>query len=329
VEAALVNPSPSPALTLRLSVTDRCDLRCRYCMPAAGVAPVSREELLSFEEIVEVVRAIQQAASPVAVRFTGGEPLLRKGLAQLVAMLSAEGVCDLALTTNGQLLADAAAELKSAGLRRVNLSLDTLDPKRFVQISRSGDLSKTLAGIEAALECRLTPVKLNAVLMQGVNDDESVGLARFALERGCQLRFIELMAIGEALVGHADRFVPTAEVRARLETAFRFEPRLSDARGPATVFPVQCRLSGRRGTLGFISPRTHPFCEGCRRLRLTSRGELRSCLMHEQGRDLRALLRNGGGEAALVTAVQEALSAKAVSGTPPPLNRSLMAEIGG
>ena len=322
-------PSSPPALTLRLSVTDRCDLRCCYCMPSAGVAPVSREEILSFEEIVEVVRAIQQAASPLAVRFTGGEPLLRKGLAQLVAMLSAEEVADLALTTNGQLLAEGAAELRSTGLQRVNISLDTLDSKRFVQISRGGDLRKTLAGIDAALEHELTPVKLNAVIMQGVNDDEIADLARFAVDRGCQLRFIELMPIGAARGGHADKFVPTDGIRAVLEAEFLFEPSLSDARGPATVFPVQCRATGRRGTLGFISPRTHPFCDGCRRLRLTSRGELRSCLMHEQGRDLRALLRSGGGQAALAAAVQAALASKAVGGTPPRLNRSLMAEIGG
>jgi len=300
-------------VALRLSVTDRCDLGCCYCLPPGGVLRRPRSEILSFEEIARFVRAVGGEFGLSKVRLTGGEPLARRGLAGLVAMLAGEGAPDLALTTNGQRLAAMALPLRRAGLRRVNVSLDSLDPATYAAISGGGDVRAVLAGIDAALAAGLVPVKLNAVVLRGVNDGGAVGLARFALERGCQVRFLELMPIGPARAFHAERFVPAAEVRARLAEAFALRA-LPHGPGQSSREFLADDGAGRRGTVGFIAPETERFCAGCRRLRLTSTGQVIACLARGQGALVREFLRDDSDSCrrGLVRAVAAALGAKRV-----------------
>jgi len=320
--------APQPPITLRVSVTDRCDLRCLYCLPPQGASPLyDPSEILAFEEIVQIVRAVTRVAPSVALRITGGEPLLRPDINRLVSMLCALEVSDIALTTSGQLLAALAPRLKESGLRRVNVSLDTLQPERYARLTRGGSLQRTLAGIESALEHDLRPVKLNAIALRGINEDEFGDLARFAIARGCQMRFIELMPIGPAVSRHREWFVPADEVRARLQREFEFVGPLPGPTAPARTFAVRCSTTGLPGVVGFISPMSDPFCSGCRRLRLTSRGELLSCLMHGDRLDLRPILRNGRAQTELESAVRAALARKSVCRTA--LRRFPMAAIGG
>lgn len=276
-------------LALRISVTDRCNMGCRYCMPPEGVLPLPRSGILTFEEIARFVRVAGGEFGPARVRLTGGEPLVRRGLPELVAMLAAEGVADLALTTNGQRLAAAASDLKRAGLRRINVSLDSLDPETYAAVSGGGDVRRVLAGIEAARSAGMFPLKLNTVVLRGVNDDGVVDLARFALSRGLQPRFLELMPIGPARAFHAERFVPAAEVRARLARHFELRELPRRPGSSAREFLADDG-AGRRGAVGFIASETEPFCSGCRRLRLTSTGQLIGCLARGEGTDVRSFL---------------------------------------
>ncbi len=315
-------------ITLRVSITDRCDLRCLYCLPSEGLTGLGpRTDLLSFEEIARVASAVTRVAPAVAVRITGGEPLLRRNIDRLVAMLDALELADLAITTSGQNLAGLAACLKKAGLRRVNVSLDTLRPERFARLTRGGSLDKTIAGIDAALESDLTPVKLNAVVLRGTNDDEVCDLVRFAASRGCEMRFIELMPIGEAAPQHDELFVATPEIRTRLEREFELAENASGSHAPARTFAVRSLDGEVTGTVGFISPMSHPFCDGCRRLRLTSRGELLGCLMHGQGLDVRTILRNGTADTEIERLVRSALVLKAAGLKMP--RTAPMATVGG
>ena len=249
------------------------------------------------------------------MRLTGGEPLLRPEIDRFVAMLSAEGVTDLALTTNGQQLAGLAERLKSAGLRRINISLDSLDPEMFEAITRGGSLDRALAGIEAAHQAGLLPVKLNVVVMRGRNDLEVAGLVRFAMEHDCQIRFLELMPIGVAAEGFEDRFVSTAEVRERLLKEFTLSALQVDPHDTSRNF-VAAGGDGRSAIVGFISPYSDPFCGGCWRLRLTATGVLIGCLARPQGIPLAPLLRgrrDSSGEA-LAAAVEQALGMKRRNG---------------
>jgi len=280
---------------LRLSVTDRCNLSCLYCRAEARDKPLPRKDLLSFEEIVLAVRIACELGID-RVRITGGEPLVRQGICRLIRMLrECCGISDLSLSTNGLLLADLAGELRRAGLDRVNVSLDSLKPDRFRLITRGGDLARALAGIERAREVGLTPVKLNTVVMKGVNDDELTDLALFALEQGFTIRFIELMPIGEAV---ASGLWPTAylgatQVQNRLAARFHLLPAgATPGSGPARYF----RVEGLPGRIGFIAPLSAPFCANCNRIRLTASGELRLCLAHDHGLSLREPLREGDGE---------------------------------
>jgi GTP 3',8-cyclase len=299
------------ALQLRISVTDRCSLRCGYCTPENGSAKVAREEVLSYEEIARFVAAIKAQYGLTQVRLTGGEPLLRAGLERLVAMLAAVGATDLALTTNGQRLAEMAGPLKQAGLDRVNISLDSLSPATFAAITHGGILEKTLAGIGAALRAGLDPIKLNMVVMRGVNDHEVADLVRFAAGHGCQMRFLELMPIGVAASGFAERFVSSAELIERLAGEFALTALPIDPRSTSRNFVAEDQ-SGRWTTIGFISPSSQPFCGGCRRLRLTATGVLLGCLARPTGIPIAALLRSGSelDGVALIAAVEEALGMK-------------------
>ncbi len=297
-----------PIQYLRVSVTDRCNLRCVYCMPDGGVAAIPHDDVLRYEEIVRIVRLAVEMGL-VHVRLTGGEPLVRQGIVHLVAQLAAiPGLDDLSMTSNGILLADYAEALARAGLRRVNLSLDTLRPERFRALTRRGELADVLAGREAALAAGLRPVKINTVVVRGMNDDEVVDLARLTLQPDWHIRFIEVMPLGEASHWSGDGVVPSAEIRARVEaalgplTAVRGEPGV----GPARYF----RLPDAAGTLGFISPVTEHFCQACNRLRLTSDGRLLPCLMSSTAIDLRAPLRAGADDQALRALIEQAILVK-------------------
>jgi cyclic pyranopterin phosphate synthase len=323
-----------PISYLRVSVTDRCNLRCIYCMPPEGIPLRTHDEILSFEEIEAVVRAAAGLGIH-RVRLTGGEPLARLGLADLVRLLAPiPGLDDLSLTTNGTLLARYAADLKQAGLHRVNVSLDTLRPERFAQITRQGVLEDALAGIQAAYDAELTPVKINTVLIRGLNDDEAVDLARKTLSDGWHVRFIEWMPLGgDGCTGPGDsewarHVVTTAETRSRIEEALGpLEPAtMAVGGGPASYYrlPGTARHGtarhgtarrgtdgrGAPGTIGFISPLTEHFCSACNRLRLTADGQLRPCLLSDREIDLRTPLRAGAGPDRIRGILEQAIAGK-------------------
>jgi len=300
-----------PINYLRISVTDRCNFRCFYCMPREGVPFKSHSEILTYEEMALVVRAAADLGIS-KVRLTGGEPLVRYGIVDFVRMLAEiPGIDDLAMTTNGALLAQHALALKEAGLRRVNVSLDTLNSERFARITGVAAFDKVLAGIEAAETVGLTPVKINVVAMRGVNDDEIVDFARLTLNRNWNVRFIELMPLGSAPMNSSDGYLSVQEIKEIIRTLGSLEPHLpahvagelsgggcqevpsapihSDGNGPARYY----RLSGAIGTIGFISPVSEHFCFSCNRLRLTSDGRLRPCLLWDYEMDIRTRLRSG------------------------------------
>jgi len=292
-----------PISYLRISVTDRCNLRCVYCMPPEGVPWRPHEEILRYEEIETVARAAAELGIS-KVRLTGGEPLVRPGVVDLVRTLARiPGVDDLAMTTNGILLARYAEDLAGAGLHRVNVSLDTLRPARFRRITRCGDLEDVLDGMKTAREAGLEPIKINTVVIRGMNDDEVVDLARKTMEAEWNVRFIELMPIGNSLmpIGNGamvagdwrERVVTAAEIREQIEAALgKLEPaKMSAGGGPARYH----RLPGAKGTLGFITPISEHFCYRCNRLRLTADGQLRPCLLSDREIDLRTPLRQGAG----------------------------------
>jgi cyclic pyranopterin phosphate synthase len=286
----LHDPSQRPINYLRISVTDRCNLRCIYCMPAEGVSLMPHQAILTYEEIYTVAKAATELGIN-KVRITGGEPLVRLGLPELIKMLSKiDTIDDIALTTNGTLLGGYAAELKSAGLRRVNVSLDTLKPDKFNSITRSRyELGDVLEGIEAAKRAGLNPVKINVVVMSGINDDELVDFAAKTIDQGWHVRFIEFMP-SAAVSTTATKFVPVSEIRKRLKTLGKLEPCLpSVGNGPAKYF----RFAHASGTVGFITPISEHFCFKCNRLRLTADGKLRPCLMSDYEIDLKLPLRSG------------------------------------
>jgi len=296
-----------PINYLRISVTDRCNLRCIYCMPPGGVELTSHSDILSYEEIY----TIAQAAAELGIdklRITGGEPLVRLGLPQLIEMLAGiEAISDIALTTNGVLLADYAAELKAAGLKRVNISLDTLKADRFKRITRGqSELRQVLEGIEAAKTAGLEPVKLNMVVMSGINDDELIDFAAKTIDQEWHVRFIELMPVNGD-VNNAPRFVAASEMRKRLEPLGELEPCLpSVGNGPAKYF----RLPGAKGTIGFITPISEHFCFNCNRMRLTADGNLRPCLLSDYEIDLKTPLRSGVSGEGLKKLFQRAVAEK-------------------
>jgi len=302
----MTGPSDSfqrPINYLRISVTDRCNLRCIYCMPEEGVKLISHEDILTYEEIYTVTKAAAELGIE-KIRITGGEPLVRSGLPGLVQMIARiEGIDDIALTTNGILLARYAAELKQAGLQRVNISLDTLKPDKFKLITRHNNLSNVLAGIEAAKSAGLRPVKINVVAMHGLNDDEILDFARKTVDDGWHVRFIELMPTpGASTV--ASQFIPISAVRERLKLLGKLEPCLPSAgNGPAKYF----RLPNANGTIGFITPVSEHFCFECNRLRLTADGKLRPCLLTDYEIDLKSPLRNGVSSAGLKKLIKKAV----------------------
>ncbi|MBC7234753.1 MAG: GTP 3',8-cyclase MoaA [Chloroflexi bacterium] len=292
---------------LRISVTDRCNLRCVYCMPEKGVPAFSHDEVLRYEEI-ERVAHIAVGLGIVHLRLTGGEPLVRKGIVDLVAMLARiPGLESLAMTTNGTLLAPMAHSLRQAGLQRVNISLDTLRPERFRAITRRGELADALAGIEAAHAAGLEPVKINVVPIRGLNDDEVVDFARLTLDQGWHVRFIEWMPLGESAYSAREGLVSGPELRRRIEETFGpLAPAEVEGNGPARVW----RIAGASGTIGLISALSEHFCHTCNRLRLTSTGALLPCLFSNLEFDLRTPLRAGADDATLRRVFREAIAHK-------------------
>ena len=291
---------------VRISLTDRCNLRCIYCMPAEGVEQVGHADILSFDEILKFVRVAAQMGVR-RVRLTGGEPLVRKGVVDLVSDLHAiEGIDDISLTTNGTLLAQFADDLKAAGLRRVNISLDSLDAAQYKEITRGGNLDDVLAGIDAALEVGFNPVKVNAVAVRSLNQDY-LAFARMSVDRPLHMRFIEYMPVGDSsgVCGHGwgeEDVISCEEIRERINEQAAAEglPQLvpvegsskPDGGGPARYW----QFPEAQGTVGFISPLSRHFCGECNRLRLTSTGQLRPCLFSDDEFDARSVLRNGSEE---------------------------------
>ncbi|HHU50237.1 MAG TPA: GTP 3',8-cyclase MoaA [Firmicutes bacterium] len=271
---------------LRVSVTDRCNLRCAYCMGPEGVEWLPREQILSYEEIVKVVK-VAVALGIDRVRLTGGEPLTRKDLSLLISELSRiRGIQDLSMTTNGLLLPEQAQSLRRAGLQRVNISLDSLNPATYRRVTGGGDLQQALAGIEAALEAGLNPVKINVVLLRGVNDHEVPDFIRLATEKELQIRFIEYMPVGVGKMEQAESFFP---VSAALEAAAAYELSPTEkviGTGPAKMY----KLAGGAGAVGFIPSISEDFCAGCNRLRLTADGFLKPCLFWQDELAVRPVL---------------------------------------
>jgi GTP 3',8-cyclase len=289
---------------LRISVTDRCNFRCTYCMPEEGMTWLPRSEVLSFEEIERVARVMVQRFGIRSIRLTGGEPTVRAHFPVLVHKLAALDV-DLALTTNGATLANQAHDLRAAGLRRINISLDSLRADRFVELTRRDELDGVLAGIDAAVAAGLDPVKVNVVMMRGVNDDEIIDFARFGRERGVTVRFIEFMPLDADARWSRDQVVTQAEIVDAIGAAFPLEP---VARGHQPAERFRYRDGG--GEVGVIPSVTRPFCESCDRVRLTSEGQLRNCLFAVEEFDLRTVLRSGGDDDALAEVVERCVAAK-------------------
>ena len=291
--APLADGLQRPISYLRISLTDRCNYRCTYCMPEDGVDILPRAEILSFEEIESIVAALTQVGVR-RVRLTGGEPTVRKDLLQLVQRLSQLGLTDLALSTNGERLAELAAPLKEAGLTRLNVSLDTLSAERFREVTRRGNLDAVLAGLAAAHRAGFRNTKLNTVAMRGFNDDELGALCRYAFTHDFIPRFIELMPMAEGSLFYPGTFLPAAEIRAilRRELGELVEPQTADAPpgvGPARYTGVH--FAGKVHRIGIISAVTEPFCDTCNRIRLSATGQLHACLAYDDAIDLRAILR--------------------------------------
>jgi cyclic pyranopterin phosphate synthase len=275
---------------LRISVTDKCNLRCVYCMPEEGMEFEPDEKLLSFEEIAEVVRVLAGMGIR-KLRLTGGEPLVRKHIEQLVRMLSSiPGIEDIALTTNGIFFASKAEKLREAGLTRINISLDSLRADRFSLITRGGDIKRVLDSVEAAVRVGLDPIKLNVVLMKGINDDEIEDFIRMTIERPIQVRFIEYMPIGHDDNGWKDKYIPLSTVFERCEAAGWSVAPTEEVfgNGPARNY----RVEGAPGTFGLIHPVSDHFCETCNRLRLTADGNIKPCLYWSDEFNVRRVIGN-------------------------------------
>ena len=289
---------------LRISVTDMCNLRCVYCMPPGGTELSRKEEILSFEEILKIIKhGVSLGINKI--RITGGEPLVRKGITSLVRHITGiKGIDDIAMTTNGVFLKEFATELKSSGLSRLNISLDTMREDRFHDITRGGKIQEVFEGVEEVLKAGFKRTKMNAVVMRGTNDDEIQDFVRYILERDIELRFIELMASGWKNMADEERFMPTSEIMEKVKEVGDLVPvKQRVGGGPATIY----RIKGGLGSIGFISAVSKAFCSTCNRLRLTSDGRLRSCLLSGGEVDVKDILRSSDlNEKELAEALTEA-----------------------
>jgi len=303
----LLDPYRRKINYLRISVTDRCNLRCCYCMPEEGIPLISHEEILTYEEILRIVRVF--ATEGISkVRLTGGEPLVRKGIVDFIHSLSQiKEIKDLSLTTNGILLKELARNLKQAGLKRINISLDSLRKERFCQITRRDDFERVWKGIEEALKVGLSPIKINMVAIQGLNDDEIESFARLTLRLPLSVRYIEYMPSGNGEEWKKSDMLTIPQIKSRLENVGKLIPIPSDQwDGPAQRF----RIEGAIGEIGLIGPVSSHFCEDCNRLRLTPDGKIRTCLFSDEEIDVKELLRKGGTDRDLKERLLLALRAK-------------------
>lgn len=291
---------------LRISVTDRCNLRCVYCMPLEGMTFLAHQELLTFDEIVRVARVARELGV-TSLRLTGGEPLMRRGVVELVARLSSLGFDDLAMTTNGMQLAAAAPALARAGLTRVNVSCDSLRPERFNAIRRRGDLATVLRAMDAAESAGLAPLKVNVVVLRDTNDDEIVDFASFARETGRIVRFIEFMPLDAQGEWDRSRLIPGREIFDRIHQVWPLVSAVEQS-GPAPA--ERFRFVDGRGEIGLISSVTQPFCGTCNRLRLTADGQIRNCLFSDDEYSLRDVMRAGGDDEAIARTLRRAVWAK-------------------
>jgi cyclic pyranopterin phosphate synthase len=274
---------------MRISVTDRCNLRCIYCMPSDGLLPIVHKEILRYEEIVRILR-IAVDIGVRKIRITGGEPLVRRNVTYLISLIKKiDGIKDLSLTTNGILLEQYAEELADAGLDRVNISLDSLKPDRYREITRGGDIDVVLKGIEAAERAGLIPIKINMVPIRGLNDDEIEEFSRITLTYPYQIRFIEFMPFGTRDMWSPEKFISVEEIKSVVKDIGPLTPVKLNKSGPARYF----RFHDAAGVIGFISPLSNHFCKECNRLRLTADGKLRPCLFSETEIDLKSALRHG------------------------------------
>ena len=289
---------------LRISVTDRCNFRCTYCMPAEGLEWLPREELLTFEEIERVARLMVERHGVDSIRLTGGEPTVRAKLSTLVGML-ADLPVDLSMTTNGVTLRAQAGDLAAAGLKRINISLDSLRADRFAELTLRNDLGRVLDGIDAAIQAGLDPVKVNVVVMRDVNDDEIVDLARFGRDRGVEVRFIEFMPLDADRSWSDGAVVGRDEIVTRIAEAFPLEP-VDRTSAPATRY----RYLDGAGCFGVVASVTRSFCDTCDRIRLTADGQFRNCLFALEEFDLRSLLRSGASDDDVSDLLQGAVAAK-------------------
>jgi len=301
----LIDPFGRTIRDLRISVTDRCNFRCTYCMPEEGMKWVPRSEVLTFEEIERLARLFVERFDVTGIRLTGGEPTVRAHLPVLVHKLAALGV-DLAMTTNGSTFRNMAHELRDAGLRRVNISLDTLERDKFLQMTRRDELERVLDGIEAAKEAGFDPVKINAVVERGVNDNEIVALAAYGRDHGVEMRFIEFMPLDAT--GHwlHDKVVGQDEIVAALSAAFPLEP--VPARGAAPA--DRWRYTDGKGMVGIIPTVTKPFCGDCDRVRMTADGQFRTCLFATDEFDLMKMMRAGASDDEVAAEIQRAVGTK-------------------
>ena len=311
VNQPLVDSFGRTVKDLRISVTDRCNFRCTYCMPAEGMTWIDRGEVLTYEEIGRIARVFVERFGVDSIRLTGGEPTVRAHLPRLVSMLGALRLPDgsrpdLAMTTNGATLRNVAAELRDAGLDRVNVSLDTLRPDRFLAMTRRDELDNVLAGIAEAQTAGFSPVKVNAVVERGANDDEVVDLARYGRDTGVEVRFIEFMPLDATNEWQRAKVVTQDEIVSLINAVFPLEQ--MEARGAAPA--DRWRYLDGKGTVGVIPSVSHPFCADCDRVRLTADGQFRTCLFSTEESDIRAVIRGGGSDDDVEALVRRAVAAK-------------------
>ena len=292
---------------LRISLTDRCNLRCLYCMPEEGVPKLAHEDILSYEELLRLAR-LSVALGIEKIRLTGGEPLTRRGVIPFMAELARiPGVKDISLTTNGILLAEQARSIWEAGIRRINVSLDSLDPRRYALITRHDAFERVWEGIQTAEAIGFQPIKINVVALKGINEEEIAAFGRLSLEKPYHIRFIEFMPVGPSVGCSADRFLPADRILERLRS---LGP-LTSINGRRLDGPARrWAYAGARGEVGVISPVSQHFCPNCNRLRLTSDGKLRTCIFSDQETDLRRPLREGAADDQLEMIIREAIAHK-------------------
>jgi cyclic pyranopterin phosphate synthase len=294
---------------LRVSITDRCNLRCTYCRPKEGISLKGHDDILRYEDILRVVaEAVKMGL--IKVRLTGGEPLVRRGFVEFAAALKKiQGLQDISLTTNGILLDRYAEDIFQVGITRINISLDSLNKEKYFQITGGGNIDDVLRGISAAEKAGFSPIKINTVVINGFNDDEALNFVKLAVKKPFQIRFIEIMPISEVNINQPEEFLATDQLRSLISKHFQLEPiagKKKKSDGPAKIYKVK----GGLGEIGFINPISHHFCSTCNRLRLTADGKLRACLLKEEEIDLRAALNRQCDDDELAGLIRQAILLK-------------------